>query len=152
MRCCYCKRRLFIKQSGLKSQFLFEDELLFCVPTEHELAKCSSITLDEIEKYDLACMRRHSGGSLDRWINDIGKRTNHQFRFAYEVTQTYWKSPCNAPYPLFVRSMVCMYEDPVITPCVYIPIDSPYIKKNIYIWYYKKRKRSFHASLKICRR
>lgn len=128
----------YFKQSGLKSQFLFEDELLFCVPTEHELAKRSSITLDEIEKYDLACVRGHSGGSLDRWINDIGKRTNHQFKFAYEVTQTYWKSLCNAPYPFFARSMVCMYEDPVITPRVYIPIDSPYVKKNIYIWYYKK--------------
>ncbi len=137
----------YVSPEGLKSQFFFEDELLLSVTPEDEFASRKFVTLEEIAKRGLSCVRSVRGGSLDRWIGDIARKSELEFKFVNEVTQSYWKTLHNSPYPFFSRSMVCLYEDTVLNARRYIPIDSPLVKKKIYIWYRKKNEKKLEEFL-----
>lgn len=130
-----------LHQEELRSQFLFEDELLLSVLPDHPLAGRSSVTLEEISAYSLAGVRSvYGSGSLQRWVDELALSRNLKFQYAHEVTQAYWKSLYSSPYPLFSRSLLCLYDDCVINPRVYIPIDSPLTRKEINLYYCRRNR------------
>ena len=133
---------------GLKAQPLFKNELLLCVAFDHPLAKRDIITLEEIGKYDLAVVRGKNGeGNLYRWIASVGREAGVDFRFVYEVSQEYWRSLYNVPYPFFCYSTICMYEGDLYRDRKCIPIDSKLTQEIFAICYRPKRRERLEGFL-----
>lgn len=138
-----------IRQKNLKTQFLFTNELLICVLKDHELAKKDIAQLKEIEQYSLAVVKGKDGkGRLFRWISSIERTESLHFNYAHEISQAYWKSLTNTPYPFFCSSTVCMYDEPIMKHRACIPINSDLTRKDFYICYLRENEEFLKGFLK----